>query len=53
MAKFAVAEARLFKDKFVCRRCKSIVRAVNLKIIAGGITCRKCGSHTFKGKRKK
>lgn len=53
MTKFPSAEARLFKNKFVCRRCKSVIRASNLKIIAGKVTCRKCGSHTFKGKRKK
>lgn len=53
MAKFPEAEARLFKSKFVCRKCKSVFRAPNMKIIEGKITCRKCGSHVFKPKRKK
>jgi len=25
----------------------------NLQILSGGITCRKCGAHKFKPKRKK
>ncbi|MFC1775043.1 50S ribosomal protein L40e [Nanoarchaeota archaeon] len=53
MGKFPEAEARLFKNKFVCRRCKSTIKANNQKILAGSITCRSCGNHRFKTKRKK
>ncbi|MBI4140056.1 50S ribosomal protein L40e [Candidatus Woesearchaeota archaeon] len=53
MAKFPAAESRLFKGKFVCRRCKSVIRSTNMKIISEEVTCRRCGSHAFKGKRKK
>ena len=53
MAKFPEAEARKFKNKFVCRRCKSVIRAPNLKILAGDIKCRKCNNRAFKPKRKK
>ena len=53
MAKFPEAEARKFKNKFVCRRCKSVIRAPNLKILAGNIKCRKCNNRAFKPKRKK
>ncbi|MBN1644855.1 50S ribosomal protein L40e [Candidatus Woesearchaeota archaeon] len=53
MVKFPEAEARKFKNKFVCRRCKSVIRAPNLKIIAGTIKCRKCANRAFKPKRKK
>lgn len=53
MVKFPEAEARKFKNKFVCRRCKSVISASNLKILAGLIKCRKCGNRTFKPKRKK
>lgn len=53
MAKFDEAVARKFKNIFVCRRCKSKVRATNLKVIAGKISCRKCSSKTLKPKRRK
>ena len=53
MVKFPEAEARLFKNKFVCRKCRSVVRAPSRKIAEGTIKCRKCGSHVFKPKRRK
>ena len=53
MVKFKEAEERLFKDKFVCRRCKSVNRAPSRKIAEGAVTCRKCGYKKFKPKRKK
>ncbi len=53
MAKFVEAEERLFKRKFVCRKCKSVIKAPNLKIIAGKIKCRSCNAKAFKPKRKK
>jgi ribosomal protein L40E len=53
MAKFAEAQARLFDNRFVCRRCHGVTRATMLKILASKITCRKCGYKRFKPKRKK
>ncbi|MBN1544789.1 50S ribosomal protein L40e [Candidatus Woesearchaeota archaeon] len=53
MAKFDEAAARKFRNIFVCRRCKSKIRAPNLKVLAGFISCRKCGSKQLKPKRKK
>ncbi|MBD3208792.1 50S ribosomal protein L40e [Candidatus Woesearchaeota archaeon] len=53
MVKFPEAEARLFQNMFVCRRCKSKIRTTNLKVIAGKISCRKCGSKALKPVRKK
>lgn len=59
MAKFKDAETakaaqnRLLANKFVCRRCKGVMKGNNLQILSGGITCRKCGAHKFKPKRKK
>ncbi len=53
MAKFEEAEVRLFKNIFVCRRCKSKVRAPSLKVIAGKATCRKCGSNALRPVKKK
>ena len=53
MVKFAEAEARLFKNKYVCRRCKSVMRAPPRKIIDKQIKCRSCDAKAFKPKRKK
>jgi len=59
MAKFQdpemakAAHKRLLAGKFVCRRCKGVMKGRNLQVLAGDITCRSCGSHKFKPKRKK
>lgn len=53
MVKFPEAEARLFRNKFVCRKCKSVVRATNMKVLAGKVSCRKCGAKVLRTKRKK
>jgi len=53
MVKFQEAEARLFRNIFVCRKCKSKIRAPNLKVVAGKIRCRKCHSKALRPVRKK
>jgi len=53
MVKFPEADARLFKNVFVCRKCKSKVKANNLKIIAKKVTCKNCGGDSFRPLRKK
>ncbi len=53
MAKFAEAEARLFKNKYVCRRCGYVMRSPPRKMLDGEVKCRKCNSYIFKPKRKK
>jgi len=53
MAKFPEAEARIFHNIFVCRKCKSKIRAPNIKVIEKKITCRKCGSKALRTIRKK
>jgi len=53
MVKFPEAEARLFHDKFVCKKCKTKLKATNLEILANKITCRKCGRKAFRPVRKK
>ena len=53
MARFPEAEARMFRNRFVCRKCKAVQRASNMKVLAGKVTCRACGSHAFKPKRKR
>ena len=55
MAKFPEAENRLFKNKFVCRKCKTPIRADTLKVLEGKVICRRknCMSNRFKPVRKK
>jgi len=51
--KLPAAQARLFKNMFVCQHCKSKVRADPRKIIEGKVRCRKCFKTTFRPIRKK
>ncbi len=53
MAKIAAAQARLFKNIFVCKRCSAKIRADSKKILTGKIKCRNCDSKDFRPKRKK
>lgn len=53
MAKFPEAEARLIKNKFVCKRCKSVIKAPNMKVLAGKVKCRNCSAKNLRVKRKK
>jgi len=53
MGKIPEAEARLFKNIFVCKKCKTRVKATMTQILKGEIRCKKCGSKRFKPKRKK
>ncbi|MBN1645581.1 50S ribosomal protein L40e [Candidatus Woesearchaeota archaeon] len=53
MAKFPEAEARKMKNIFVCKRCKSKIRAPILKVLAGRVSCRKCDSKALRTKRKR
>ncbi|MBW2979427.1 50S ribosomal protein L40e [Candidatus Woesearchaeota archaeon] len=53
MARFAEAEARKFKNVFVCRKCKSKIRAQPIKVKLGKVKCRKCGSKALRPVRKK
>lgn len=53
MKKFEEAEARLFKNVFICRKCKNKVRAPNMKILAGKVKCRSCDGKALRTVRKK
>ncbi|HLD00141.1 MAG TPA: 50S ribosomal protein L40e [Candidatus Nanoarchaeia archaeon] len=53
MVKFEEAGARLLKNVFVCRNCKSKIRSPSLKVSQGKVKCRKCKSRKLKPKRKK
>ncbi len=53
MAKFAEAEARWFKNIYICRKCGSKLRAPTMKVLQGKSSCRKCQCKALKPKRKK
>ena len=50
---FPEAMDRLFNRMFVCRRCKTKIRAPNTKIIEGKVKCRRCNGKVLRPKRKK
>ncbi|MBD3248923.1 50S ribosomal protein L40e [Candidatus Woesearchaeota archaeon] len=53
MAKFEEAEKRKQRNIFVCRKCKSKIRASSMKVSQGKVSCRKCGSRDLRPARKK
>ena len=53
MAKIPEADARIFRNIFICKKCKSRIRASSMKVIQGKIKCRKCGSRALRPVRKK
>jgi len=53
MVKFSEAEKRFFTNVFVCRKCKSKIRAPMLKVMSGKIKCRKCNSKALRPIKKK
>ncbi len=50
--KIAEAEARLFHRKWICRKCKTVMKADISKIRSGKLICRKCQGKDFKPKKK-
>ena len=52
MAQFKEAEARLFKDFYVCRRCEKKSRIAIGKVLAGKAVCRTCKSKEMRIVRK-
>jgi len=53
MVKFPEAQERLFKNVFVCRKCKSKLRTDPAKVRKGKSRCRKCSSHALRPIKKK
>ncbi|MFT4297706.1 MAG: 50S ribosomal protein L40e [Candidatus Woesearchaeota archaeon] len=53
LAKFPEAEERIIKNKFVCRKCKSVIRSTPMKVINKEVMCRRCKSKALRPKRKK
>jgi ribosomal protein L40E len=53
MVKFPEAEARIIRNRFVCRKCKSVIKANNIAVLQKKVACRKCGSRELRPVRKK
>lgn len=53
MVKFPEAMARKFRNMFVCKRCKTKIRASSAKVIAGDVKCRRCKSRALRPVRRK
>lgn len=53
MVKFPEADIRKFRNIFVCKKCKTKIRAQSTKIAEGRINCRRCGKSAFRPVRKK
>ena len=53
MVKFPEAEARKFRNVYVCKKCKKKIRAQNLKVLGGKISCKNCGGSAYRPVRKK
>ncbi len=53
MARFPEAQARLFKNKFACRNCKSVTKADIMAVTAKKVNCKRCGSSALRPLRKK
>jgi ribosomal protein L40E len=51
--RFQEAINRIQKNIFVCKRCKSKIRAPSLKVSQGKVKCRSCSSAKLRPKRKK
>ena len=53
MAKFPEANTRLYQNIFVCKNCKTKIRAQQMKVLQGKIACRKCKSRALRPIHKK
>ena len=51
--KLPAAQARLYKNVFVCKNCKSKIRSDQRKILEKKVRCRKCLKSEFRPVRKK
>jgi hypothetical protein len=51
--KIPAAQTRLFKNIFICKNCRTRIRADPRKIIEGKVKCRKCKKRAFRTIRKK
>jgi len=50
--KFKEAQARLFNNVFVCRKCKHKIRTTSMRVLLGKTKCRFCGRRALRPKKK-
>lgn len=48
MAKFPEAAGRLFRNVYVCKKCKTKIKAQPLKILGKKVSCRRCQGKNFR-----
>lgn len=53
MVKFPEAMKRRYTDVFVCKRCKSKIKAPSMKVAKGEVACRKCNGKALRAIKKK
>lgn len=53
MAKFPEAHARLNKNAFVCKDCKTKIKAQQMKVLQGNVRCRNCKGSSLRTVRLK
>lgn len=53
MAKIPAAQARMFKNVFICKNCSSKLKVEARRVIEGKVKCRKCKGRAFRPMRKK
>ena len=53
MAVFPEAEARLYKNVFVCKKCEAKTKVSIGKVLAGKASCRACSSKLLRPVRKR
>ncbi|MBT3404777.1 hypothetical protein HN832_02405 [archaeon] len=51
--KIPEAQARLFKNVFVCKNCQTKKKSTSLKVLEGKEKCRKCNKRAFRPLKKK
>ena len=52
-AKLPAAQARMFKNIFICKKCKAKLRTEPRKILEKKVRCRKCLGKAFRPIKKK
>ncbi len=51
--KIPVAQARLFANVFICKKCGHRQRTQATRVLSGKVKCRKCKSRALRAVRKK
>ncbi|MEW6063354.1 MAG: hypothetical protein AB1571_03225 [Nanoarchaeota archaeon] len=52
MVKHPEAASRLFGNVFVCKKCKSKIRASPLQVLQKKVRCRRCGCKSLRAIKK-